>query len=421
MALLMRNAGHASQYWRRMVPGAWALLAILLTLTLSPASAHTRSESFLLAEVDQSTVRVQLTLPDPEAARLAAPGSGAPGDARLEAYFNRQLTVSAGAVLCPAGAGARALSAARGFRRLELTFRCPADQPMTLRSNAFFDIVPSHLTFARIRVLHNGAASFTEQLIDSDRRDLPLGGDAAGGMLQNASFIEYIKLGIEHILTGPDHLAFVLGFVLISRRWRDLALVITGFTLGHSVTLGLAVTGLLAPQADFINTMIALTIALIGAENFVVATRRPVPIAVGAALLLVAMTGLRLAGVGLLPTPLLAGSALFAFCYLMMSGQLRDGGKLRLVITLIFGLIHGFAFAKDLIDMQLPTGRLAELLFGFNLGVETGQLLVVGILILSARLLVRLRLAPPRALVVDTFSAGLVGLGLCWLVGRTYA
>ena len=104
----------------------------------------------------------------------------------------------------------------------------------------------------------------------------------------------------------------------------------------------------------------------------------------------------------------------------MISGQMQDGAKLRLVITLIFGLIHGFAFAKDLIALRLPTGRMAELLFGFNLGVEIGQLFVVAMLILAATMLVRLRLAPRRALVVDTFSSGLVALGTFWLVSRTY-
>ncbi|MES2258059.1 MAG: HupE/UreJ family protein [Pseudomonadota bacterium] len=398
----------------------WIWLLPLLWCCLAPASAHTRSESFLIAEVEPGGVRLTITLPDIEAARLAPAGTR-PTDARLAAYFAGHIFVKADGHDCAAGGAAQALSANQGFRRLAFLFRCGEGKSLAIRSDAFFDIVPSHVMFARIRLVREGEQKLIEQLIDNDRRVLALDGAAAGGTLQSASFLEYIALGVEHILTGPDHLAFVLGFVLISRRLRDLVMVITGFTLGHSVTLGLAVTGWLDPRPEFIDVLIALTIALIGAENFVAATGRAVAVAAGAGLLLMAMTVLKLAGPGLLPVPLLAGAALFAFCYLMMAGRIEDSARLRLVVTLVFGLIHGFAFAKDLIELQLPAGRMAELLFGFNLGVEIGQMSVVAMMVLLAAGLARLRLAPPRAIVVDVFSAALVGLGLYWLIGRTYA
>jgi len=54
----------------------------------------------------------------------------------------------------------------------------------------------------------------------------------------------------------------------------------------------------------------------------------------------------------------------------MLSGHLRDAGRLRLVVTLVFGLIHGFGFASTLLEMQLPPAKLAQILVGFNLGVE---------------------------------------------------
>lgn len=399
---------------------AWLPAALLCLLAAAPALAHTRSESYLLAEVDQATVHLNITLSDVADARLAPAGAARLSDAALAAYFTRQVTVTAGGNHC-ASHGAQILTATKGFHRVEFVFDCPSAQGIALHSNAFFDVAPSHVMYTRIRLNRGGVHTFVEQLISADRRVLELGPEAGAGSLQSASFFEYIALGVEHILTGPDHLAFVLGFVLISRRLRDLVMVISGFTLGHSVTLGLAVTGLLDPQAEYINVLIALTIALIGAENFVVTTHRAWLIASGAAGLLLAMTLLKLGGFGMLPVPLLAGAAIFAFCYLLLSGQLKDGARLRLLITLIFGLIHGFAFAKDLIDMHLPTGRMAELLFGFNMGVEIGQLTVVAALILFAQLMVRLRLAPPRILVVDTFSSALVALGTFWLVSRAYA
>ena len=95
----------------------------------------------------------------------------------------------------------------------------------------------------------------------------------------------------------------------------------------------------------------------------------------------------------------------------------RGGGT----ITLVFGLIHGFGFAADLLELQLPTQRLAELLVGFNLGVEVGQLaLVVGTTLLVLGLK-RMRLALPRPIVVDVASAFLMALGVFWFVSRSYA
>jgi len=84
-------------------------------------------------------------------------------------------------------------------------------------------------------------------------------------------------------------------------------------------------------------------------------------------------------------------------------------------------LIHGFGFARNLLDMQLPTGRLAELLFGFNLGVEIGQLTLVCALLTVVWLLSRLRLTLPRPIVVDAASACVAGVGLYWFVSRSYA
>jgi uncharacterized membrane protein len=209
--------------------------------------------------------------------------------------------------------------------------------------------------------------------------------------------------------------------VLISRRLRDLVFVVTGFTIGHSLTLALAVTGVLRPHAEYIDALVALTIALIGAENIVVQTKQPVPVAlaVGGALLLMAVLGWL--GFGGLPSLLLLGAGLFTANYLMISGRLRDAGRLRILITLVFGLIHGFGFAADLLQLQLPTHRLAELLVGFNLGVEIGQLMLVVGATLLVLTLTRLRWTLPRPIVVDVASTFLVGLGVFWFVSRSYA
>ena len=402
----------------RLLRRAAARLAWLLWACAGTVSAHTRSETYSTWDIVGSTVHVAVTVPKVEAARLAAGSPGVPTNEQVADYLAHHVSVTSGGKDCPAVGGPRHAAATDELRLVEFTFRCAGPNDMVLHSSAFFELVPSHVTYARI---HEDNGKFVEQLITNDHRDLEVSGADNEDRLQNASFFEYIRLGIMHILTGPDHLAFVLGFVLISRRLRDLLFVITGFTVGHSVTLALAVTGLVRPHTAFIDILIALTIALIGAENIAIAIKRPLPVALGAGALLTALAFARVAGYGSLPLMLLLGADLFTVCYLISTSYLHDAARVRLVVTLIFGLIHGFAFANDLIEMHLPTNRLVELLFGFNLGVETGQLLVVGLLTGTALLLTRARVALPRPITVDLIGSGLVCLGVTWMISRNFA
>jgi hypothetical protein len=392
------------------------LLVFALAIFAGTASAHTKSETHSAWQIAGSTVHLTFTVPDIEAKRLTQDGT-MPSDAVLGNYLATRVSAFAGEANCPATDEAQPVSAASGYRRFEFTFQCPAPTGIRLHSDAFYDLAFDHLNFAQIQTADGG---FTEQLITADKRTLDLSG-GGDSRLQNADFFEYVWLGVMHIFTGVDHQSFLIGLVLISRRVRDLIFVITGFTLGHSATLALAVTGVIRPHAEYIDALIGLTIALVGAENIAVATHKPRLVALGAAGLLFAMAAGRAAGLGGLPSLLVLGAGLFSANYLMISGHLRDAGRIRLLVTLIFGLIHGFGFASDLLEMRLPTGRLAELLVGFNLGVEIGQLTLVLGLIGVVAVLVRLRLAIPRPIVVDVGSAFLVGLGLFWFVSRSYA
>jgi len=165
---------------------------------------------------------------------------------------------------------------------------------------------------------------------------------------------------------------------------------------------------------------VAFTIAMVGAENIAVQSGKPGIVAVGMGGMLLLMALGKMLGFGGLPALLTLGAGLFAANYLMISGHLQNAARIRLVVTLVFGLIHGFGFAAGLLEMKLPTDKLAELLLGFNLGVEVGQVSVVLTLLGVTALLIKLKLAPPRRLVVDLASAGLVGIGLYWFLGRAY-
>lgn len=401
------------KFWLRVLIGL-ALLAFDLQL----AAAHTKSESHTDWRIAGNSVHLTFTIPEVEVKRLSASEGAPPSNEEIGAYLVEHVGVTSQEGTCENSSPPRAIAAAAGFRRFEFMFHCASSRAIKLQSSAFFDLVPSHVTFAQITT-EDG--KIVEQLLTRDHQILEAASEDNENSLQNASFFEYIRLGITHILTGPDHISFLLGLVLISRTLRDLIFVVTGFTLGHSVTLALAVTGIVRPHAEFIDALVGLTIVLIGAENIAAASRRPGTVALGVAGLLLAMALASLAGFGGLPPLLLVGAGLFAVNYLVMSGHLQDAARLRLVVTLVFGLIHGFGFAADLLEMRLPAARLAELLIGFNLGVELGQLTLVFLMMLIATALVRLRLALPRPVFVDLAASGLVAFGCFLLVNRAYS
>jgi hypothetical protein len=380
-----------------------------------PAFAHTRSETHSAWLVKGNTVHLQFTVPDLESKRIT-PDGDMPSVEQLGSYVADHVGALSGDQACKMTEGPRAVAAAAGYRRYELVFACPDAENIRVHSSAWFELVESHTNFAQIQT-DNGA--FIEQLITKDQQTLEASASALSP-LQNAGFLDFLKMGMMHIFTGVDHMSFMLGLVLISRRIRDLLFVVTGFTIGHSLTLALAVTGTLRPHPEFIDALVAFTIAMIGAENLGDSTHRPLVVALGMGGLMFVLAAAQYLGAPvILPTLLLIGAGIFGANYLMLTGHMRDAARVRLVMTLVFGLIHGFGFASDLLEMRLPTGRLAQLLMGFNLGVEVAQVIVVMSAVLLAYFLVKVRLAIPRPIFTDIAASFLVAEGLAWFLSRT--
>ncbi len=381
--------------------------------------AHTLSESISSWQINGSHIRLQFIVPDLEAKRLSRTGKDVPAAEVVGTYLREHVGASADGKTCTLAHEPRALASTPGFSRYEFAFDCATAKGLEVRSSAFFELVPSHTDFARIQ---DDAGNFLEAILTADKQTAEVAGASGQSPLQNAGLLQFVQLGITHIFTGVDHMSFMLGLVLISRRVRDLLFVVTGFTIGHSLTLGLAVTGILRPDAQYIDALVALTIALIGAENIGDSTHHPLPVALGLGGLLFVMAGAKAFGAPIsLPTTLLIGGGIFSACYLLLTGRMRDAGRIRLLVTLVFGLIHGFGFAANLLQMRLPANRLTELLVGFNVGVEIGQVTVVLGAVLLTRLLVRMRLSMPRPLLTDLAASFLVGEGLFWFLRRTVA
>ncbi|MFZ5478950.1 MAG: HupE/UreJ family protein [Myxococcota bacterium] len=175
--------------------------------------------------------------------------------------------------------------------------------------------------------------------------------------------LAFTREGIAHIWAGYDHLLFLAGLLLAAPGLRAMLLVVTGFTLAHSITLSLAATGVLTLPPSLVEPAIAASIAYVGIENF------------------------------WNPTP-----------------------KRRALVTFALGLVHGFGFAGALAELGLPRGQLAVALATFNLGVELGQAAVVALVL---PLLLWLRRWPWwQARAVPAASIGVTVAGLWWLVER---
>ena len=218
-------------------------------------------------------------------------------------------------------------------------------------------------------------------------------------------------------------MSFLLGLVLISRRLRDLVFVITGFTLGHSLTLGLAVTGVLRPHAEYIDALVALTIALIGTENIAVATRRPEIAAAqdpgGLLLVMSFWFGSRVSGQ--LPVLLLLEHGPFQQ---QLPDDIRPSAGRR---TLTHDR-HGGLRPYPWFWIRGRSYRAA--IAGGPLGGAAGRLQPRRrdrpAYARSFRDLVRdgvvteVKLSLPRPIVVDVSSAFLAGLGFFWFVSRSF-
>jgi hypothetical protein len=394
---------------------AFLLALFALLICAAPAAAHTRSETHSSWRIEGPLAHLTFTIPELEAKRLSPSGHDVPAEQDLANYVGKHVGVTGGGQACPMIAPPKPVAGASGMLRFEMTFKCADEKDMAVSSTAFFEIVPTHTNFAQIQV----GDRFIEQLITKDAPTLDIAGGEEGE-LKNAGFFKYVSMGVMHIFTGIDHQLFLIGLLLLSRKLKDLVFVITGFTIGHSLTLALAVTGLLRPHPEYIDALVGLTIALVGAEALAEHTDRPFLVAAGVGGLMLAMAFGKIIGLGGMPVLLLIGGGIFSANYLTLAGHLRDAARLRMVVTVVFGLIHGFGFAANLLEMRLPKERLAELLVGFNLGVEVGQLTLVLTVSGIVALLVKWKLALPRNLVNDFGSAFLMAMGMFWFFSRAY-
>jgi hydrogenase/urease accessory protein HupE len=277
----------------------------------------------------------------------------------IERITSEKIRVTSGDARCTAGAVHASLTEQDGLE-LRAHFTCPRGAARGSVDLALLD----DLSHGHRHAAHVVAGAVTaEHLLFRGHATFDIDRTAeASAASPLARFGGFVRMGIEHILTGYDHLLFLFALVLAGGSMRALALAITSFTIAHSLTLAMAVLGVASPPPSLIEPAIALSVAYVGAENFLPRVRA------------------------------------------------------RWRITFLFGLLHGFGFAGALAEVAIPRAQVPLALLSFNLGVEIGQLawmLFLGMLVAPLR---RFDWFGRRA--VPALSAAVVILGLAWFVGR---
>lgn len=272
----------------------------------------------------------------------------------LFAYVTSQMTLSGEPhVGQPRLVGVSTWADTSGFPYIEVQTEVPAagTRQLAWTMRMLTDLYPEHRTIADIEWRGRRA-----QAVFQHGSTVTLD---AGVLTQLGTFA---VLGIEHILTGYDHLLFLLVLIVNAHGIRPVAVIVTAFTVSHSVTLAAAALGFVQVPAWFVEAAIALSITYVAVENL---------------------------------------------------RQRAPSGRWRTAFG--FGLLHGLGFANVLGELSLPAGARAWSLFSFNAGVEIGQL---GLVVMTWPALRLLQRSSRATLVTHWVSLGVAAIGLFWFVER---
>jgi hypothetical protein len=356
-----------SSVLRRMPAFACVLVALTLLLRPEPAFAHQQGRSYCTVHTVPGGVDVTIESAAAHLGPALGLGSVAPSDDQLRAASDQLLqqledrvTARTTGGACGVRAEAPTIETREGERIVEvkLHYDCPAG-PVTLRNSFRLDVDPSSETVCAV----DGAAwVFRLGLEELDVGTPP----TLAQMLWS-----FVKSGAMHVAAGIDHVAFVVALIVAAAAHRRsllaglkaTAAVVTGFTLGHSLTLILAGLDLVRINERFTESAIALSIVFVGIENIA-----------------------------------------------------RQEVRLRTVTAAAFGLVHGFGFASVLAETELPRRGAVGALLAFNVGIELAQLAIVAALF---PVLVYLARRPwYRSWVLVPVSATVALFGALWFVKR---
>ncbi|AIQ23065.1 HupE/UreJ family protein [Paenibacillus sp. FSL H7-0737] len=235
-------------------------------------------------------------------------------------------------------------------------------------SSPYVNLITAHNGNQTSETVMQGKDRTWTMLLTEDQQEQQLSSStnssSSGNSGSSSDWFSFFKLGMNHILTGYDHLLFLFALLLRKQTLKQYAAIITAFTLAHSITLTLAVLGWISLPSRVVESVIALSI-----------------------------------------------------CYVALENIFRKKIRFRALITFLFGLIHGIGFADILQEMNLPKAHLAVDLVSFNVGIEFIQLCIVIVLLPVLIFLQKRNFYKP---VIAYGSWLITALGAFWLVERLF-
>jgi hydrogenase/urease accessory protein HupE len=327
------------------------LCAGLCLITSASALGHAGDATgFASIAVDGSKISYRLTPTTPTS--LTSPGNSTTAsndDIALGELMRKHLSVKADGANCTSSTP----------QALQLDFNCPATAGELIIRDDLPDALGEKHHVVAILTWPGGSRSLNFSNAEREAR-INLG-SSDSAKPQHAS--GFFLLGIEHIVTGYDHLLFLLALVLCGGSLLSLLKIITAFTIAHSLTLGAAALSWVTPPSALVEAVIALSIAYVAFEN-------------------------------LFP---------------------RYAISRRWTVSFLFGLVHGFGFSSVLAEIGLPRDSLLWSLLNFNLGVEAGQLAAI---LIAVPLLIYLRKTTWEPIVVRRLSQLVLIIGVVLFVER---
>jgi hydrogenase/urease accessory protein HupE len=361
------------------VVGGVILAALFSMVPLHDAAAHDPGLSSLTIRPRSSGLEATLTLAAKDAAQIAELDENHDGTVtQVEfAQARRQLDTAVAKQVLIAADGKVAKDKSIRSRldennnvEVHLDFGATGFSSLEIQSNLIASLALGHRQYLQVqnstgetvfeRLLSAGADRVTVQM--------PRTNASIASFEIVRSFANFLSVGVKHILTGYDHLLFLLGLLVVARGFVSALTIITSFTIAHSITLAVATLHLVQIPSRIVEPLIAASIVFVGAEN-------------------------------------------------LLRGDIPNA---RRMVPFGFGLIHGFGFASALQEAGIGSGagRIVLPLVSFNLGVELGQIMVAAV---ALPIIWKLRENPMFvAWWAPACSAAVALLGSFWFVERVW-
>ena len=402
-----------------------AKTVIILFFLLSPLNAHYFSESFSKWNVVDNKVEANFSLLTLESTRIFQVENyqkimfeeNLSETDVFKIYLSQHLKVTSEGKNCSLVDEIKELNSQEGSLNLSLNFECPSNKEINIINNALFNLVQSHIHIARIYIDNN---LYTEKALFFNDQSIDLNEEKENNSFSN-SFYKFFSLGLDHILSGYDHLLFILGLLLLVTNLKRLLLVITGFTIGHSLTLSLSVINVIQVKSSLVEALIGYTIMFVGLEYLYKENNDH-----RVSMIFITTLSLLLLVFGNLINPnfpyfLILGILLFSLGYFYLLKNLNSENNLLSIITIIFGLIHGFGFGGFLLGSKISSENIFSGLLGFNLGVEVGQIIFVLLILLIYKLLMTLKITKIIEVMKNLSFFAVVFFGFFFFIQRLIA